>query len=548
MTDPTDPGGGARPPRVELRPMHAPRLFPVLVGVYVVVAGAFLAWRLTTVAWDVWFAPLLFAADVFAVFTTVLFLVITRRIDVPVPRRPERPYVVDILIPTINEPPDVLRATIAAATQVEGHRAVLVLDDGDRAEVARLCAELGAEYHARRDNRHAKAGNLNHGLRFTDAELVATLDADHIARPDFLTRLVGYFDDPAVGFVQTPQTYYNHDSFLFRRRRDQSLWSEQGMFYDVIQPAKNRANAAFYVGTSAILRRSALDEVGGFATGTATEDIHTSLRLHARGWRSLFVPEVLALGLEASSLREFYRQRRRWAAGSLGLLLRSADSPLVAPGLTLGQRMNYLSATLAHGQGVQRAFYLLIPAVCVATRTSPVTVDPLLLLAAYIPFLAVSLGLTWLFSRGTYHPWHTEAYGLASIPTHLSALKGVLHIQRKFEVSRKRVTRGEPTWVRRALWGFVLVAVLTLVVALGLLAASPGDDDLVPLVIACALATVVNGGLLASFLVYLRRYERVDHTHAQVAPGEVLATHTAPVPLAATGWPTLTVPALEAAE
>ena len=86
------------------------------------------------------------------------------------------------------------------------------------------------------------------------------------------------------------------------------------MFYDVIQPAKNRWNSAFFVGTSAVLRRSALDEIGGFATGTATEDIHTSLRLHARGWRSLYVPEPLAFGLEAESLREFHKQRVRWAA------------------------------------------------------------------------------------------------------------------------------------------------------------------------------------------------------------------------------------------
>ncbi|MEJ0073419.1 MAG: glycosyltransferase family 2 protein [Candidatus Saccharibacteria bacterium] len=130
--------------------------------------------------------------------------------------------------------------------------------------------------------------------------------------------------------MQSPQTFYNTHVFLFRRRPHREAWSEQMMFYNCLQPAKNNWNAAFFVGTSAVLRRAAIDDVGGFATGTATEDIHTSLRLHARGWQSVFLPEPLAYGLEAENFKEFYKQRRRWAAGSLGLLFRSPDSPLRA--------------------------------------------------------------------------------------------------------------------------------------------------------------------------------------------------------------------------
>src|SRR5205085_10152554 len=106
-----------------------------------------------------------------------------------------------------------------------------------------------------------------------------------------------YFEDPALAFVQSPQSFYNRDSFVFRTRRNSRRWSEQGIFYDVIQPGKNRYNAAFFVGTSAVIRRQALDSIGGFATETATEHVHTSVRMHARGWKSLLVSEPLAFGL-----------------------------------------------------------------------------------------------------------------------------------------------------------------------------------------------------------------------------------------------------------
>lgn len=511
------------PPRVALVAHSAPRAFGPLVALFALAALAFLAWRAATTDWSVPFAGLLLAADVYGALTTGLFLAITRRVDVPVPRpAPDPMPAVDVLIPTINEPPDVVRATVAGALAMAGRRRVLVLDDGDRPPVAALCRELGARHLARRSAAHAKAGNLNFGLAHTDAPLLVTLDADHIPHPELIRRLAGYFDDPAVGFVQTPQTYYNTDSFLFRRRRGGRTWSEQGMFYEVIQPAKNRANAAFYVGTSAMLRRSALDSVGGFATGTATEDIHTSLRLHARGWRSLYHPEPLALGLEAASLREFHRQRRRWAAGSLGLLARSGDSPLAARGLTPAQRANYLSATLAHAQGVQRGAYLLVPLLCLLMRRSPVDVDPWLLLAAYVPFLALSLTLTWLFSRGTYHPLHTEAYGAGSMLTQLAALRGVLQVQRKFDVSRKRVARTERTWVRAGLWAVVGLAALTVTGAAALLATRGGDPHLAGLAVGSGVAALAAGAVLGAFLAHLRRWERAAAPPA-TTPGQVLA-------------------------
>jgi Glycosyl transferase family 2 len=127
---------------------------------------------------------------------------------------------VAVLIPTWNEPPEVLAPTIAAAVALRPAHETWVLDDGDRPHIAELAADLGARYLRRDDRSHAKAGNLNHALKVVDADVVAVLDADHVARPGFLRDTLGYFDDQRVALVQTPQDFYNLESFEHSRGAD----------------------------------------------------------------------------------------------------------------------------------------------------------------------------------------------------------------------------------------------------------------------------------------------------------------------------------------
>lgn len=386
-------------PRVEFRRLPDRRWLPALLYVYLIIALPYITWRATVINWAVWYGPLVYLAECYGVLTTILFLAITQKIYLPVHRPVSRRSTVDVFITTYNESLTIIEPTLAAACRVRGITKMLLLDDGNRPEVKALAKRYNVEYYARTTNEHAKAGNLNNGLKYSQAEFILELDADHIPLPNFLERTLGYFDDPAVAFVQTPQTYYNHDSFLFRRTR-RRLWSEQCMFYDIIQIAKNRWNASFFVGTSAVLRRAALESVGGFATGTATEDIHTSLRLHANSWKSVFVPEALAFGLEATNLKEFYKQRRRWAAGSLGLLVRSPDSPLSTGGLSLAQRLNYLSATLAHLQGIQKLFFFLVPVFAILTLAGPVVINLAVYSLIFVAFVATSIGITAAYAVG----------------------------------------------------------------------------------------------------------------------------------------------------
>jgi cellulose synthase/poly-beta-1,6-N-acetylglucosamine synthase-like glycosyltransferase len=490
--------------RVEFtRPPDRPGVRWVLVA-YLPAALAYLVWLATAVRWGVWSGPAMFGVLLFNVLTTALFLWMTRTILIPVHRPTRLDRSVDALITTRSEPISVVEQTIRGALAVRGIRHVLVLDDGDRPDLAVLARSLGASHHARTDRLGAKAGNLNFGLRFTDAEFLMILDADHVPRPEFLERTLGYHDDRSVAVVQTPQTYHN-DSFLFRQTRH-GRWSEQDMFYKCIQPAKNRSNAAFFVGTSALLRRRAIDDVDGFSVATATEDIHTAVRLHARGWRSVYVPEVLASGLEIESLRELYHQRRRWAAGSMGLLLRSPDSPLWTRGLTLSQRLSYTVSMLGHQQGALRLAFQLLPIACTLTLTAPFAGSP----GEFLGVTAVFSGLTWIavsqHARGTFHLLHTEASLLAMCFSNIAGLLGTFMPHESFRPTRKNARPNERSFVKLALWAIAALAIAAVLRDIQLLSGPPGPDR--SLAAGCALFIALNLLVLLDFLLPLHAYER----------------------------------------
>jgi cellulose synthase/poly-beta-1,6-N-acetylglucosamine synthase-like glycosyltransferase len=483
-----------------------PRYIPVIFYLYLAILIPFVIWRITIVNWHIWFGPLALAADLFAAMMFIFFLGFTRYLYVP-EHRPAHltARIVDCLIPTHTEPVSLIEPTVIAALRVRGIRNVLVLGNFDRPDVRGMAERLGVAYHARNSNEHGKAGNLNNALLHTNADFILTLDSDHMALPQFLERTLGYFDDPAVAFVQTPQSFYNTTSLLYRRTHGKdSEWSESNIFYRCVQPAKNGRNASFYVGTSAVLRRAAIDDVGGFATGTVTEDIHTSLRIHARGWRSVFIPESLAFGLEAQSLKEFYSQRRRWAVGSLTLLFRRADSPLRVRGLTRGQRLSYIESTMAHLGGVQRLIHFLLPAVAIFMMRSPVSVPIGLYGLAFVAYFIASFSMVAVYARGSYHFLHSDAYSLANLVAQVSALSGLLRKEQRFQSARKEVPHGERTLVKIILWLLGLTSVAG--VADGVYRLATGNHSW--LVIMAIAWCTVNSVWMWWILGYLEVYER----------------------------------------
>jgi len=439
----------------------------------IAVTAVYLVWRVGwTIALDVWWVSIpMFVLEVHAALGLALFTFSLWDVD----RRPATRDVtttswkIAVLVPTYNEGLEVLTPTVAAAVAMRIDHETWVLDDGARPEVERLATELGAHYLARPTHEHAKAGNLNHALGVIDAELIAVLDADHVASPDFLVRTLGYFDDPGLALVQTPQEFYNVDSFeheaggVNRTAADgvsSERFHEQALFYRILQPGKNRWAGAFWCGTGAVVRVAALREVGGVATDTITEDIHTTIRLHRRGWRTVYHNEVLARGLAASDAATYQLQRNRWGTGAMQVL--RTENPFVVPGLTLGQRLAYASTLLGWFDAWRSMGYLILPIVVIATGAVPIRAEPLTFAVAFgATFILGQLALRAL-SRGCYRPVLSILFEFVRMtPNLLATMTLVTNRRAAFRVTPKgRTSDGRrPNRVPRPLTAVLVLSV-----------------------------------------------------------------------------------------
>jgi cellulose synthase (UDP-forming) len=411
-----------------------------LLALVALLAGlVYLVWRcgFTVVGGTLWLGIPLLAAEAWALTAVSLYVFSTWRLRVRTAPPPRPGRTVAILVPTYNEAPDVLRATVlgALAVRYDPRPEVWLLDDGDRAWVRDLAAELGTRYLVRPAPRHhAKAGNLNHALEHVEAELLLVLDADHVPFPHFLERTVGYFDDPGVAFVQSPQAFFNR-SFQHPREADDPLLNEQSLFYDVICRGKDRDNAVFWCGSSAVLRRDALRSVGGVATETVVEDTHTAMRLHQAGWRSVYHHEVLAVGLAPEEVTAFLVQRGRWAKGCFQMLRRAF--PLTARGLSWRQRLHYLSSVSHYVEGPQRLIALVVPPAILVSGRVPLDSDTITYLALFVPQLVLVPLATWAMSEGRYRFLDGERFALVRAFAYTRAVAALWRRDLTFAVTPK---------------------------------------------------------------------------------------------------------------
>jgi len=401
----------------------SPRMRTALFVLYAALALSYLVWRLgfTLNAEHPLYAGLFLCAEAFGVLASLVFYtLILHRGDPPGPSAPGRPYTVDVLIATYNEDTDLLRTTAVAARDMKGPHRTWICDDGRRTAAKALAREIGVGYITRPDNEHYKAGNLNHALSVIEGDLVLVLDADHVPRREMLERLVGYFQDESLALVQTPQLFYNVDSYqhhvLAGRRR---LWHEASLFHHMMQPGAGRLNAAFFVGTGAMLRRSALEEVGGFATGSITEDIHTSMRLHAAGYRSLYVDEALGFLLAPDTPFAFARQRLRWAQGAMQILRK--ENPLRKRGLDLWQRIGYMNSLAGYLSAYQHLVLYLAPGLYLMAGMSPIAVDPFVGFPIFVAWIAQGLLVYKLLAAPHARLFLSECYKMLTVSIHIFA-------------------------------------------------------------------------------------------------------------------------------
>lgn len=348
-----------------------------------------------------------------------------------------RAITVDIFVTVYGEDVAIIERTVRAALAVRGRHTTWVLDDGRSDEVRDLAGTLGARYLRRSDNEGAKAGNVNHALTMAIGEFFAIFDADFVPHPDFLQETLPFFTDSRVAFVQTPQVYGNLRTVVAR-----GAAFMQSVFYRFVQPGRNAFNAAFCVGTNVVFRRDAVDQIGGMYTKSKSEDVWTSILLHERGWRSIYIPTPLAVGNAPESIEDYTKQQLRWATGGFEILLR--HSPLnPRRRLTFDQRLQYFVTATHYLGGIVPLLLLAVPPLEIFFDLRPVnlavTWDTWLLF--YLGFY----GLQILLAFNTMGSFRPETLLLASVsfPIYLRALINVLEgREQKWHVTgarRKRV-------------------------------------------------------------------------------------------------------------
>ena len=309
---------------------------------------------------------------------------------------------VDVFLPTCGEDLRILRNTYQHVAELSwpGQLAVYVLDDAGRDEVAALADEFGFAYVRRSSRGHLrKAGNLRHAFAGSSGEVIVIFDADFCPRRDFLAHLMPYLDDPQVAIVQSPQCFATTEAMGWIQR---TAGATQEFFYRWVQPSRDALGAANCVGTSALYRRSALEQIGGFAPIEHSEDLHTGMHLQQAGYRITYVPVVLSRGLCPSDLAGFLNQQYRWCMGSLSRVPNTVMTEPLQP-MTLRQRLAHLAGVFYYLTTAFNVFLVFLPGI-IMVGVYPEDVRPWQL----VPFLFGLWVYVVLFALVSRARWRVE--------------------------------------------------------------------------------------------------------------------------------------------
>ncbi len=427
---------------------------------------------------EFFFILVLFAAELYGMFIQVMGMIVNvmplyrptlQSIDLTDPDLP----VVDVLIPTYNEPEQMVAITASACTLFDYPREKLniyILDDGGtiqkrnstdpesasaalvRHETLNALAEyLEVNYLTREENTAAKAGNINaalyktvDGQKHPNGDLVLVLDCDHVPTRDFLQNTVGYFlKDPKLFLVQTPHFFINPDPVEKNLDTFNKIPGDNVMFYGKVLPGLDLWNAAFFCGSAAVLRRSCLDDVGGIVGETITEDAETALTMHGRGYNSVYVGKPMVCGLCPETFEDFIIQRNRWAQGMAQILL--LKNPLFVRGLSLIQRLCYLNSAGFWFFSFSRLMFMLAPFFYLYGGMQIYHATLLQCLAYPIPYMILSMIVTNFMYGSVRHPFFSELYETAMSFYNVPAILSVLRNPRspQFKVTPKDTSLAE---------------------------------------------------------------------------------------------------------
>jgi cellulose synthase (UDP-forming) len=446
---------------------ESPLTRAIVVGFAIFLIWRYMLWRVTDTLPPIgltadWVAGVLFVGveGLSLVSTTISMFFLTRiknrtaEVEANMPWLLDRPSLplVDVLICTYNEEEVILEQTIVGSMAMSyANFRVWVCDDGRRPWLEELCRRHGCGYITRSDNAHAKAGNINNALAHVAAlaeppEFISILDADFVPTPQFLTRALTLFRDEQVGIVQTPQHFVNPDPIQGNLSAVRVWPDEQRYFFDMLMASKDAWGAAFCCGTSSVLRFGALMQIGGFPTDSVTEDYLVTLRLRSIGYRTVYLNELLSLGLAPEGLKEYITQRSRWCLGFVQIC-RGRSSPWrlgnhlqLVDRVVLSETFLYWSAT--HGF---RLLGLIIPVLYLVFGVEAVHADVVDALSYFVPYFVVQMGVMAWLTEGRVLPVMADVSQLLSAHEVLRAVAaGLLKPQgQKFKVTAKGGDRGK---------------------------------------------------------------------------------------------------------
>jgi cellulose synthase (UDP-forming) len=333
--------------------------------------------------WEVWYVFIPFIVADISFFSLRLLSISNlwlKRYHNPQGLVREEPFTVDVFIPVYNEPLDIVEETIAAAAKLDyDYKSIYVLDDGDRDTLKTLTEKYGLNYIRRPEHKNSKAGNLNYAFKRTNGELILAIDADQVAKPELIKKIVGYFKIPRIAFVQTPQS--------FKLPKGDPWGNADTVFYHSMLTAKDYDNSAISCGTGVMYRRKALESVNGFSEWNVVEDLHTSLRIHDKGWHSIYYPMPMTMGTAPQDVVAHVKQRWHWAVDSLRMIF--WDCPLTHKNLNWPQRLQYFQFGynyLVIGVFVPFALFF-VPQWALFTHKFILTIPPIMYILARLPYL-----------------------------------------------------------------------------------------------------------------------------------------------------------------
>ena len=385
----------------------------------------------------------------------------------PSQQKPGRDVSVAILIPARHEPKEVVENTLLTClNMVYENKTVYLLDDSSidsfKQEARELAESLGVKLFTRPNNRGAKAGLINDFMATMTEKYIAVFDADQNPMPEFLNHILPFLEgDERLAFVQTPQFYTNTDVSPVAHISN----VQQAVFFEYVCEGKSSNESMFCCGTNVVIRRRALEDVGGFDEDTVTEDLATSLKMHKKSWKSLYYNKAYTFGMAPEDMGSYFKQQSRWAMGSFQLLRKLIV--LFFTNITALRPIQWFEYTLSSSYyliGLADLFLIIGPILFIFANIPSYFMAPEVYILTFIPYFLLSF-LVYYASMGKkkYSPldiFKVQMLSMMTMPVYLrSAFLVFFNIKKGFQITPKGGSRSVPL---RTLWPQLLLWLLHL--------------------------------------------------------------------------------------